>query len=302
MMRLFRTRKSRKYPIQYDDRGQSLRARCFQRFDEGERPIKVARELEMKESTAKRYFQDWKKHGPNFDKQYAFTQGLFKKTAPDRDYNIDLFARAFGIPKEELEAILAKPYGLRQLMTGKLYFPGNADADHKLHVVLVVALCISDYLVKGGGKVEDVLYAFERLMKENQESRRQEDADIKEENREIAFTREVLEAAVQIEKEGRPKRYKLTTDEEKAAIKFGMEVKMEQGIRSFEAQYWIRTGELMAEGLTSEQAREKIYQDLLDNRDLEGARMMRKYQDVIHPLKTKGQKPPPSPSEPTSPA
>ena len=104
----------------------------------------------------------------------------------------------------------------------------------------------------------------------------------------------MLEAAVQIEKEGRPKRDKLTEDEKKAAIKFGIEAKMERGIRDVEAQYWISIGELMAEGLTSEQAREKIYQDLLDKGDLEGAKMMRQYQDIIHALKADDQVPPPS--------
>ncbi|MFC2072882.1 hypothetical protein ACFLUU_09370 [Chloroflexota bacterium] len=165
-----------------------------------------------------------------------------------------------------------------------------------------MSLFISDYLMKGGGKVEDVLYAFERLMKENQEYRKEEDADIKEENQEIAFTRTVLEAAVQIEKEGRPKRDKLTEDEKKVAIKFGMESKREHGIRNVEAQYWIRIGELMAEGLTSEQAREKMYQDLQDNGDLKGAKAMRAYQDIVHPLKDGDQDPPTSPLLPPSPA
>ena len=303
LVRLFRVKKSRKYPIQYNDRGLSLRARCFERFNDGERPVEVAKELETKVSTVKKYFQDWKKFGPDFDKQYIFTKGLFKKTASNRDYNLDLFARAWGIQTEELETLLGTPHGLRRLITGKFLLPGHANADHKRQISLEVALCISDHLVKKGGKVGDVRYALNHWMKEMQEHRKEEDANIEEENREIAFTRGVLEAAVRAEREGRPKRDRLTEDEKKVAIKFGTEAKMEQGIRNGEFQYWARIGELAAEGLTREQAREKIYQDLLDKDDLEGAKMMRAYQYIINPLKADVQDLlTASPTEPPSPA
>jgi hypothetical protein len=47
----------------------------------------------------------------------------------------------------------------------------------------------------------------------------------------------------------------------------------------------------MVEGKTVEQGREKVYQDLLDKGDIEGAKSMRKYQDIIHPLKNNNQPP-----------
>ena len=94
-MGIFRKRKSRKYPIQYDDRGQSLRTRCFQLFDELMRPVEVTRELGMKESTAERYFYDWKGIGPNFERKYSYVQGLLKKTNPNRGETIRLFAKAY---------------------------------------------------------------------------------------------------------------------------------------------------------------------------------------------------------------
>ncbi|MFC2015246.1 hypothetical protein ACFLUP_04580, partial [Chloroflexota bacterium] len=110
-------KRSRKFPIQYDDRGQSLRTRCFRRFDEGERPVEVARELKMKESTAKRYFQDWKKLGPDFERRHSYVQGLLKRTSPNRSSSLEMFSRAWGIQTKELETILARPNGLRRLMT-----------------------------------------------------------------------------------------------------------------------------------------------------------------------------------------
>jgi len=246
----------------------------------------------MKVSTAKRYFQQWKQLGPNFERRYTYIQGFLKKSAPDRDHTLELFARACGIPKETLETILAQPHGLRRLMSGKFYFPGHADADHRLHVVLEVALFISDYLMKNGGKFEDVRYALERWMKGNQEFRKAEDADIKEENQDIALIRQVLEAAVKAEQQGRAKRDRLTAEERNAILRYGLESKK----RNLEISYWFRTAELITEGLTPEQAREKIYQDLLDSGDLKGAQMMRQYQDMVHPLKADDQGPPPSTS------
>ncbi|MFC2038367.1 hypothetical protein ACFLUG_01155 [Chloroflexota bacterium] len=297
LRKLFGIGRSRKFPIQYDDNGQSLRTRCFQRFDEGGRPVEVARELEMKVKTAERYFQDWKAIGPNFEERHSFVKELFKKDNPDRDSNLEMYASVWGIKKEELETILAQPNGLKRLMTGKFYLPGHANADYKRHVALEVALLISDHLIKNGGKFADVLYAFERLMKENQENRKEEDANIKEENQEIAFSRKILEVAAEQEQEGRPKRDKLTEDEVKDAIRYGLESKMESTIRDAEKTYWHRIGLLMAEGLTLKQAREKVHQDLLDKGDLEGAKMIRQFQDKIHPMKSGDQDSPASSSE-----
>jgi len=236
-------------------------------FDEGERPVEVTKLLEMKDSTAKRYFQQWKKLGPNFERKYAYTKSLFERSAPDRDNNLELFARACGITKEKLEVILAKPQGLRQLMSGKLYFPEHSNSDHKLHVSLKLALLISDHLIINGGKIEDVLFAFESLMNVRMEYREEEEVDIKEENEEIAFARKVLEAAAEAEKEGRITSDRLTEEEQEAGIRYGLEAKVKSMQKNLETQYWFRIGELMAEGLSEEQAREKIYQDLLDNGD-----------------------------------
>jgi hypothetical protein len=57
---------------------------------------------------------------------------------------------------------------------------------------------------------------------------------------------------------------------------------------------------LMGEGFTLDEAREKVYQDLLNKGDLEGTKMMRAFQDVVHPLNTGDQFPPPSPPQPPS--
>jgi len=265
------------------------------------RPVEVARELGMKESTAIRYFQDWKKLDPDFEKQYVFVKGFFKKTAPDRESTLELFAGLIGISKEELEAILIKPHGLRRLLTGKLVLPGHANAKHKNQVSLELALLISNHLLKDGGKFEDVCFAFERLMKTNQEYRKERDAGISEDNREIAFARQILEAADKAEQEGRVKRDKLTDEEINDILRYGLEAKVESKARNVEKSYWLRIAELMAGGLTCEQAREKLYQNLLDKGDAEGAKMIRTYQDRVHLLKADDQDPPTSSSQSESP-
>jgi hypothetical protein len=141
----------------------------------------------MKVPTACRYFRDWKQLGPNFEQQHAYFKELLKRTAPDRERTIELCARACGITKEQLETILSQPHGLRRLMTGKFYFPGHAHADHKRYVVLELVFLISDHLVKNGGKFEDVAFTFRRWLRESQESREEEDAEIKEENKDISI-------------------------------------------------------------------------------------------------------------------
>ena len=62
--------------------------------------------------------------------------------------------------------------------------------------------------------------------------------------------------------------------------------------------YWFGVFRLMSEGLTLEQAREKAYQNLIDKGDLEGAKKLRAYQDIIHPVKTSDQSPLPEPPQP----
>jgi hypothetical protein len=52
LTKFFRVRKSRKYPIKRDGEGRSLRVRCFERFEQGQRPVEVARKLNIKEATA----------------------------------------------------------------------------------------------------------------------------------------------------------------------------------------------------------------------------------------------------------
>jgi hypothetical protein len=298
LRKLFHISKKRKYPINRDKEGLSLRARCFELFDQGKRPANVAQELKMKETSVYQYFREWKRHGPNFERKYAYIKSLFIKTAPERDKNIELFAGACGIPKEQFITILSQPHGLRRLMTGKFYFTAHAEADHKRSVALELALLISDHLNNNAGKFEDVYFALQRWMDENKKCREEEDAAIKEENTIMAFVRKLLAADMENERKGRVRPDKLSEEEREAIIRLGVEAEMEKA----EIWYWFRIGSLKAEGLTPEQAREKIYQDLLKRGDLKRAKLFREFQDKVHPLKAGGQSPPAiSPQPPPAP-
>jgi len=288
---LFRIGKSRKYPIKRNGEGLSSRARCFELFEQGKRPAVIAEELKMKETTVFRYFHDWKRLGPNFERKYDYIRSLFKKTVPDRDQDIELFARVWGIEKERLETILSQPRGLLRLMTGKFYFPAHADVDHKRYIILELALLISDHVIKRSGKFVDFYFALKRYMQENMKYREEEDTGIKEDNKMMALFHQVLAADMENERKGRVKPDKFSEEEQNAIIRFAIDSEREKT----EIVYWLRIGVLMAEGLTKEEAREKMYQDLLDKGDLKRAKILREFQDKVHPLKTNDQLPPPSP-------
>ena len=289
----FRRKKRRKYPVKFDERGKSARSRCFEMFADETPLSEIVKEVGVKIETVRRYHLQWKEN-PNFEQQHAYFKELLKKTAPDRERTIELCARACGITKEQFETILSQPHGLRRLMMGKFYFPGHADADHKLYVVLEMAMTISDHLDNNGGQLEDVLFAFRRLMKENKLNR-EEDEDIKEENQDIAITHRVLAAAAEQERQGRVQLDRLTDKERDAIRRYGIG----SYFKKIETFYWLNIATLMTEGLTMEQVREKIYQDLVEKGDLEGAKKIRQYQNIVHPLKLGDQpptsKPPPVP-------
>jgi hypothetical protein len=124
-------------------------------------------------------------------------------------------------------------------------------------------------------------------MEENKFNREEEDEDIEEENKNIAFTRKIIEADVENEKQGRVKPDRLSDEERNVILKWGQQ----SATKKLERTYWLRIAELMVEGKTVEQGKEKIYQDLLDNGDIAGAKSMRKYQDIIHPLKNNNANP-----------
>ena len=297
VFKIFRQKK-RKYPIQRDRDGLSLRARCFTLFDQGKRPVKVAEEMKMKETTVNRYFRDWKRLGPDFERTYAYVQSLFKKSAPNRDKNIELFAGQLGISNQQFTDILSQPHGLRRLMTGKIKLSVRDIESHKLSVALELAILISDHLTKKGGRFEDVYFTFERWLKRDKAYREGEDEDIRQWNETVQLIRRIIQVEMENEEAGRVQSERLTPEEQETILKW----RLQSAVKNAERMYWFKIGELMAGGLSKEEAREKLYQALIEKGDIEGAKKLRAYQDSIHPLKPTDQSPPKSPSQPQPPA
>jgi hypothetical protein len=280
MFKNFRKQKRRKNPIQRDAQGKSLRARCFARFTEGQRPAEVASALNVKPLTVLRYFRDWQRRDPLFDREYAFVKALFKKSAPERDANIEKFATLLGITREQLEDILSQPHGLKRLLTGRLYFPVQAEADRKYHVALMLGVLISEHLVNKRGKFVDVYLSLVNLMNGFQADREAEDQAIEEVNEVILLVRKIIQADLQQEGQKRVQPQRLSVAERNKIIEWGQQSEAKQ----FERWYWLKIGQIMSGGLTMEQAREKIYQDQVSSGNIKTAEALRRYQNIVHPL------------------
>jgi hypothetical protein len=287
---IFGRKKHRRYPIRRDIKGLSLRARSFELFAEGQRPVEVAGKLKAKESTVLRYFRDWIQLGLTFKLKYAYAQELFKKTNPERDKNLESYAGICGIEKEEFENILSQPYGLRRLLMGKFHFPVQEEADRKRRIALELAVLISNYVINEKGQFTDVYFALKRWMKQNKHYRELNDAEIEKDNKAMALIHEVLAASTEAEKKGRVKRDTLSEKERDTIIKLAFE----RENKNMEIWYWIGIALHMAGGLTKEEAREKMYQDAVATGDMKTAKELREFQDKVHPLKSNDQVPPPS--------
>jgi hypothetical protein len=288
LLKVFGRKKGRKYPVVRDETGKSARSRCFKMFADQVPLDEIAGLVDVKPETVRRYYLQWRQE-PVHREGYAYARHLFARVNPRRDSNLELFARAWGITREQLEIVLSQPHGLRRLMTGKIYAPAHAADDHKRYVAFEVALLIAEHLTNHGGKFEDVEFAFRRWMQENMKQRKEEDADITDENRDMEIMHAVLAADAENERTGRVKPDTLSEEERDAILRYGVE----SAKRNAEIAYWFRVAGLVAEGLTVEQAREKIYQDLVGKGDLEGARMVREFQDRVHPLRIDRKVPPP---------
>jgi hypothetical protein len=297
LSRLFRTRKSRRrYPVKRDEKGRSARSRCFEMFADDIPPPEIAMALGVKVDTVRRYRLQWQLD-PDLEGRLKYGKSLFAQMNPHRDRNLELYATAWGITRDQLETILSQPHGWRRLVTGKIYAPAHAAADHKRYMALEMAVLIADHLTKHGGNFEDVFSAFQRWMGESMKGRKEDDAEVKDLNREMEFVHAVMAADLEQERAGRVQPDTLSAAERDAILRYGVA----SAKKKLEAAYWLRVARMMGDGLAPEQACEKIYQDFLAQGDAKGARVVREFQDKVHPRKNNDQEPPLQPPPPPSP-
>jgi hypothetical protein len=117
--------KTRKYPIQKDGYGRSLRKRAFASFEQGNKPPYVAQALGMKLATANRYYCDWNKCPANFENFYKILKRGLKTRKEISPKIIDELCTNLGKPRWEVVTMLSKPHGLKQLLKGHLLSASN---------------------------------------------------------------------------------------------------------------------------------------------------------------------------------
>jgi hypothetical protein len=288
LRKIFRLERTRRYPINRDERGLSMRARCFERFNQGQQPIDVAASFGFKVETVRRYYADWKSRGANFDKQFAYAQELFKKTSHERKNNIQSFAKMLEVKEEEFESLLEKPHGLKRFMTRKLNFPIMIRADHKRSIALQLGLLLSEHLVDRGGKYEDVYLALQDLLDRNMMDRQDDEEAIESHNQIMAVVHKIIDADLRVEQNSAVKPDRLSADDVNVVVEW----KLNSLMKTLEISYWENIATLTSTGLTKDQAREKMVQDLIDKGDLAGAKARRAYQKIVHPVKSLNQTPP----------
>jgi hypothetical protein len=128
-MRLNPFLKSRKSQIKRSGYGQSARQQAFDLFKNGERPAKIfkAKLIPVKKQTLFRYFEDWKQ-----EKKIPSNSGIRKlrKQLPElSDHITKVLAHKLNIPESEVILQWSKPWGLKQMLTGK-WPPKNFDEVH----------------------------------------------------------------------------------------------------------------------------------------------------------------------------
>ncbi len=156
-------KKERKYPIQRDEFGQSLRQRAFSLFREGHRPAKVIKVLPVSMKTACRYFEDWKKQKHKISLSHL--KKLMKKNPEFSDEVVGSLAEYFSVPTEQVILRMQKPWGLMQLMKGELRHAKIGRARIQIERRLEAALRLIMYAHLSSGKSpEEVKKEINRII------------------------------------------------------------------------------------------------------------------------------------------
>ena len=114
-------KKKRKYPIKRDEQGKSARKRAFESFDKGLKPKEIGELCDISIATTRKYYADWKKLPERFGLIYQI--GRISIKAGTKEINKQLladFAGYLDISTEQLMQYLESPWGLHQLISGKL--------------------------------------------------------------------------------------------------------------------------------------------------------------------------------------
>lgn len=138
MFKIFR--KSRKYPIKYDEFGHSLRQQAFELFSEGYRPAQIFNEnlIAASKMTLFRYFEDWKKQKHRISR--SILRKMMKNNPEFTEKYVQTLANHFRVPQEQVIVRMEKPWGILNLSKGLLpddtLYLMQSEAEDRLEAAL----------------------------------------------------------------------------------------------------------------------------------------------------------------------
>ncbi len=154
----------RKYPIQRDDVGQSLRQRCFELFRQGKNAREAGVILQMKLPTARRYFPQWNGCPPALEATYKYLRNELKTKRELSPGIIGMFGAALGLPEWEIVNMLSRPHGLKRLIMGELVRQRKRQLFHTQEQRLEAALHLVVDLERTGVPLEWIHREIKKLL------------------------------------------------------------------------------------------------------------------------------------------
>ena len=119
LMPLFSKKDKRKYPIRRDEYGRTVRRRCFDAFDKGNRPAEVARSVGISLKTACTYLYQWNKLPKHSEEKYQQMKDTLKAAPYLRERIIRILSEELDMPPSKVRAQIESPWGIKQLVNGK---------------------------------------------------------------------------------------------------------------------------------------------------------------------------------------
>jgi hypothetical protein len=97
-----------------------MRQQAFMLFDLGMRPTDVTEIIDLRQTTAFRYFQQWKQLPPFLETKYKVARRCFRKlNHKDRGKIAQILAQELGTWEGEVSAHMRKPWAIKQIVTGE---------------------------------------------------------------------------------------------------------------------------------------------------------------------------------------
>jgi hypothetical protein len=156
----------RKYPILRNDRGKTARSRCFEDFDNGDRPAKVAKKEGISQKTAYQYHWQWKKLPKHLNYKYLLVKNRLKSNPKLRENIISKLSIQLSKPEYKIRLWLESPWGIKQLVSGKWGEMLKREKQIEKSRSFKAAMLIVDNFKYKGLTIDEILEAFQKRVDE----------------------------------------------------------------------------------------------------------------------------------------